>query len=338
MTNLTFRQGLVRVQNSGPPNFTPTFLQTSFGGTFIDLNAALEPTVFTFAHFDQNYLYSENRSVSRAWGPFTLSPTQSYWLYWNIDFVTGVLSRGFTRYQPVFGPQPPANPAVDQHWFDTAGPPVGPNSTVIGKVWSGSAWVPVLRVFAAKYENSSTIVPYPLGSQVNINGVNIVAGVPLFDDANYPVQRFSRNRTGVFINTAMQLASQWNRIANFNLETTIRQAEAVEDIAKTYAVAYVGPNRIGLARNTAPQFPAVGIASENMYTGEVRSFTVAGFVENNAWNWDIDNTQPASTPLFVGTTGELVTAPPQTGSIQQIATIVDRQVIYVSVEPIIQYG
>lgn len=338
MASLNFRQGLVRIQSSGPPSFTPTFLQKSGGGTFIDLVVAPDPTLFTIAQAGEDYLFAENKSVSQAWGPFTINPSQSYWLYWDVDFISGVISRHSTMFAPAFGPNAPSSPAVDQHWYNTSGPAQGSSSTFVMNVWNGTVWVPKLRVFAAQYQNSTTIIPYQLGSQIGVSGFDVNAGYIIFDDANLPVQRFDRARRGVFIHTAMPLSSQSSRLANYSIESALLQAKAEENIPKHFAVAYSGPSAISLASNTTPQFPAVGIASEDMFTSEVRTYQVAGFVTDITWNWDVTNTQPAGTPLFVDVTGALTPNPPQSGSIQQIAQIVDTQVIYVNPQQVIQYG
>lgn len=323
---LNFRHGIVRRQTDNVGN--PTFLQKAAGGQYINLIVSPDPTIFTIAHFDQNYLFTENVSVTNAWGPFTGG--QTVWLYWDVDFVTGQITRGHTLRDPVFQATAPTAPANDQHWFDT--------TTFVMKVRVGSLWQEKLRVFAAKYENGAVLVPFPIGSQVGISSGQHEAGYPLFDDADQPIQRFRKDRKGVFVHTAMPLASQWTRLANFKVEAAILQGIANENIPMFAAVGYVGPNRIGIARNTNPNVPAIGIAAEDMYTGEYRSFITQGYVQNELWNWDVSNTQPPGSPLFVGPTGQLQSAPPQAWSIQQVATVVDRKIIYININPIITYG
>lgn len=338
MARLIFRQGLVRYQTDMSDN--PTFLQKS--GQYIQLVVSPDPTIFTIAHFDQDYLFTENASVPQAWGPFT--GTQDYYLFWDINLITGVLTRGYTTLAPIFAatapsaPNPVNNqPWTQQHWFDT--------TNMVWKVkTSNNVWTEVLRCFAAKYQGGSTLIPYQLGTQYALSGktVNVVvyAGYPLFDDANLPIQRFRKDRRGVFIHTEMPLASQWSRLANFKIETAMLQGEATENIPMFYAVAYDGPNKLALARNTQPSKPAIGVAVEDMFVSEVRMFIAEGFLQNDLWNWDTSpsGTQPAGTPLFVGSTGQLTSTPPQTFSIQQIAIVVDPQTIYVCPKQVIQYG
>lgn len=344
MAKINFRQGIVRYPS---PSEGGPFLSVNNSGNGINLNVVDVPVQVTFAQSDQNYLFEERQSVTNAWGggsgapgspdnngPFT--GTGTYHLYWDIDFISGITTRDYTTRTPAFGPTAPT-PAQDQHWFDT--------TSFTMKVRDGSSWVEKLRVFAGTYNGStSTVTQRPLGTQVGISGTPVYAGYILYDDANLPIQRFRKDRKGVFIHTEMPLAAQWSSLANIRLESLLHSAKAVEPIAQYQAVAYVGPNQIGLARNTVPTRPAIGIALEDMATGEVRPYIPIGYVENqtNSWNsgipWDITGTQPPGTPLFVGPTGQLTTAPPQVDSIQQIATIVDGQTIYVQPQMVITYG
>lgn len=343
MAKLNFRQGLVRypsLSDGGP------FLVAN--GSRVDISAAVNtiPVQATIAHFDQNYLFQESKPSINAWGtgtnpnvgslgpnnnaPFTNTGTR--YLYWDIDFKTGITSYDYTTVAPASGPNEPTSPTQDLHWYDT--------TNFVMKVRSGNQWLEKLRVFAATYTNTTLTIKL-LGTQIGVSAVSAYAGYILFDDSNKPLQRFSKDRKGVFIHTEMPLASQWNSgggIANFRLEALMFSAKAVEPIAAFYAVALSGPGKIALARNTVPTMPAVGIASEDMSTGEIRQFVPYGFVENIAWTWPVTTSTPAGTPLFVGSSGQLVTSPPQTNSLQQIGYIVDAVTIYVQPQTVIFYG
>lgn len=324
MARFNFRHGIARRQEDGVGN--PTYLQPSSGGSYIDLVVSPDPTVFIIAHFDTDYLVTENTSVSQAWGPFTSGT--NYWLYWDVDFITGQLTRGFTLLPPIDNPSPPASPSPDQHWFDMV------NNVM--KVWSGSSWVEKIRIFAAEYNNGAVLIHQPIGSQVGLNNVTTFAGPILFDPDGQPLQEFQRNRRGKFITTETPLHSQFARVANFRVEAAIIQGEAQENIPIHHAVAYFDYSQLVLARNTNPARPAIGISAEEMSTGEVRSYITKGFVTNEVdWDW---SAYPAGTPLFVGATGDLVTVPPTATSIQQIATVVNPTTIFVDVKQLITFG
>lgn len=323
MARFTFRHGIARRQEDGVGN--PTHLLKTNGGSFIDLIVSPDPTVFIIAHFDVDYMLTENVTVAKAWGPFTSGV--DYWLYWDVDFITGELTRGFTTLPPVDQPTAPPSPSTDQHWFDT--------TVNVMKVWSGSAWIEKIRVFVAEYNNGTTIVHQPIGSQVGLNNITTFAGVILFDPDGNPLQKFQRNRRGQFITTETDLHSQFSRIANFRVEAAVVQGEAQENIPIHHAVAYTNFDKLVLARNTVPSKPAIGIAMEDMNTNEVRSYLTKGFVTDEA-DFDFSGL-PVGTPLFVGPTGELISNPPTAISLQQIATVVNKTTIFVDVKQIVKF-
>lgn len=320
MARFSFRQGIARRQQDSFGN--PSFLQPSNGGSYIDVIVSPDPTVGVIAHFDVDYMITENSTKAKAWGPFTSGT--DYWLYWDVDFISGELTRGYTTLAPTYGPNPPSSPAVDQHWFDT--------SQKVMKVWTGSLWVEKIRLFAVKYQSGTTLVHYPVGTQVALSGGRVYAGAILFDPDGKPLQKFQRNRRGQFITTETDLHSQFSRIANFRVEAAIVQGEAQENIPLHHCVAYSNYNELILARNTVLNRPAIGIAVEEMFTGEVRSFITKGFVTDEVnWDW---SSYPVGTSLFVGPNGELITNPG--GSVltqQKIGSVVDKTTIFVDVGP-----
>lgn len=318
MALFNFRHGIARRQEDGVGNAAN--LQPSNAGAFIDLIVSPDPTIFTIAHYDENYLITENATVSKAWGPFTSGT--DYWLYWDVDFITGFLTRGFSLYEPVSGFSPPPSPAVDQHWFDR-------NENVM-KVWTGSVWIEKLRVFVCKYQSGATIVDFPIGTQVGISGGQYYAGVPLFDPDNKPLQQFQRNRRGRFITTETPLSSQYARVANFRVEAAIVQGEAQENIPIHHAITYSDYNELVLARSTVPDRPVIGLSAEEMNTGEARTYITKGFVTNDIdFDW---SGLPVNTPLFLGPTGELTATPPTSGLVQEIARVIDTDTVFVDIK------
>lgn len=323
MARFEFRQGIVRHQTDTGGN--PTFLQPVSGGAQVALVVSPDPTVLTLSHsLEGNYTFQETQSVNPAWvGPF-VSGTD-YWLYWDIDLLTGERTFGHTLLAPIVAGSAPANPQPDQHWFDLA--------TTTMKVFNGAVFTDKVRVFAAKYESGAVLQPFPVGSQVGLNQV-VDSGFLLFDDENKPVKKFNRFNQGQFITSETKISSQLARLANFRLEAQFIVAKAIEAIPAFSPLAFKGPKEVGLAKNTDPTFPAVGLSAEDLYSGEVRGFITQGYVTNELWNW----TQPAGTPIFYNSLGELTTNVPQSFSVQQIATIVDPRVIYVDIKPIVLYG
>lgn len=320
MAKYNFRQGMARRQQDG--NGNPTFLIVS--GNHVDLVVNPDPTIMLFAHRDENYMMSETQSVGDAWGPFTQPVTS--WLYWDIDFQTGVLSRGFTQLRPVTNATAPSNPTTDQHWFDSA-------STTM-KRWNGGAWKEVIRVFAAELQNGATLKHYALGSQVAIGGLGQehFAGTILHEPGGKPLQVWERDRNGVFLTTETPLSAQLIPGANFRVEAGIHSAKAVESIPIHYCVALNddAAGEIKLASSANTDEPAVGIAAEDMTSDEVRSYITQGFVVNEQWSWSDD----PGTKLYVGTTGVLTTTIPIMTSIQVMGHVVSPTEVYINPQPL----
>jgi len=318
VARFNFRQGIARRQEDGSNN--PNNLQPSNGGSYVDLLVSPDPTIFLISHYDIDYMQSENASITKAWGPFTSGT--DYWLYWDIDFITGELTRQFTTEEPFFGSNPPPNPAPDKHWFDI--------DEEVMKVWTGSSWVEKVRLFSAKYQGGATLVHYPLGSQVGLNNKKTDAGKILFDPDGKPLQKFQRNRRGQFITTETPLNSQFNRIANFRVEAAIVQGEATEQIPIHHAVAFDNFDELILAKNTDPIRPAIGVATEDMNPGEIRSYITKGFIVDDV-NWDWSAYSP-QTGIYVGPNGELLPEPDPFGITQQrIGYVVNRTTVFIDI-------
>lgn len=324
MAKFNFRHGIARRQEMG--NGTPTFLVKN--GNYVDLVVSPDPTVFLIAHEDADYMFTENASVTQAWGPF--NDSVDYWLYWDVSFVTGEITRGYTTREPITTSVEPKNKDLDQHWFDT--------NNMVMKRWDGSCWMKVIRVFAAKYQSGAILIHYNKGSQVGIGApgnpnAEHFAGTPLFDPDGKPLQVWQRNRMGQFITTETPIHSQFSRNANFRVEAAINQGVATESIPIHYAVAYsnTGKDKVMLARNTLPKKQAIGIAAEDMVPGEARTFITKGYVTNDAWDWSANG---EGTRLFVGPTGELQATPPTIDSIQEMGQVAGPQTIFVNPQPL----
>lgn len=313
---IPFRQGLVRHQVDSGSN--PAFLQKVSGGQYIDLVVSPTPTIVTFAYSDTNYLYEETRTVTHAWGPF--SDSNNRWLYWDIDIVTGTRTFGHTTVEPVYSSSAPSSPSINQHWFDTA------YTTM--KVWNGARWEEKIRCFAAKYDNGSIIIPYPPGTQVGIS-TPCEAGFILFDDDEKPIKKWKRDNKGEFLTTETPIITHASRVSNIVLDGVTKICQAQQNIPQWSVVSFSDFNKVVLASHFDQSRPAAGIAKWNMNVGDQGIIHTSGYITNNNWNW----TLPASTPLFVGTSGQIITTVPQVGSIQRIGMIVDADTIYVDIGP-----
>ena len=299
-----------------------TFLLKRVDSNFIDLVVSPDPTVIIFAHKTATYVFEESRSVTNAWGPFNASGT--YWLYWDIDLLTGNLTRGITQVMPIFSGGLPSNPVNDQHWFDI-------NTTTM-KVWNGNKWLEKIRVFAATFTTPVTVTPYPLGSNYPLPAepeLIVDAGNIILDIYNKPI----RQSDGTFLTTASPVGAIGYSIQKISFETALLSLQANENIP-AYSVVRVKHGRLcELARNSDVTSRVIGIMTEDLYIGEVGNVVPAGLIRNALWSWPATS---VGRPVFCGPEGQITTTANSTGVIQQIGYVYDTDAVYIDVkQPII---
>lgn len=319
---LPFRQGIVRYQTDVAN--TPTFLQRATNGDFVDLIVSPDPTIITIAHGNANYTIEESYTVRNAWGPFQTSG-QTQYLYWDIDLLTGNLSRGASLYSPVSQATEPVAPLHDQHWFDT--------STMTMKVWYhpvGSIipgkWLTKIRLFAGVYSSGGIIEPYNKGSHVG-STIPCFSGYLLKDHLGQPL----RANDGTFLTTESQLyvTNAPNPSYPIKVETILLYAKASEYIPKFSLVTLTGGNTMHLGRSSMTDLQLTGIVNEEYYPGEVGVIIRVGVVSNDQWTF-----APADIgkPFFCGPTGELSLTAPTSGFVQQCGIVTDKDQVYMDIK------
>lgn len=320
---IPFRQGIVRYQTDNVGN--QTFLQRASIGNSINLLANTDPTLVTIAQRRSNYLIEERVTVLNAWTNFTTG--MDYWLFIDVDMVTGVRTFGSTIVPPTYGPTAPLNPVPDLHWFDT-------NPLIMCmKVYNGTTFVEKLRVFVAKYQQGATIVPMGLGSQIAQN-ITSEAGAILYDADGMPVRKMFSRTQNEFFTTATIFTSNTSKSVNVTLDALCTTVDAAEPIPAFSLVAHgANPGEIVLANPMIHGRIAVGIVQEDFYDGETGIYSSQGYIYNEQWNWP----QAPGTPIFLGPNGTIVTVPTQYHTIQQIGEIVAEHTIRLDISPSIQY-
>jgi hypothetical protein len=311
---LNFRQGLVRRQTD--ISSTPTFLQkTSVAGDYIDLNVSPDPTIFTIAHGNANYLVEESKSLTKAWGPL-VATGQTQWLYWDIDWATGALTRGFTILPPLHGAEPPLSPAVDQHWFDL--------TDRVMKVWNGAKWLMKLRAFAVQYNSSAILVHYTLGSQVGLDNTPCTAGHIIFGNNNKPL----RQADGTFVTTESELIVGRGSSTNVKFDSVLIYAMATENMPRYSLISFTAPDKISLASHLNVNREVGGIIIEDLYESEVGLVITNGSLKNEFWSWPAN---AIGKPLFCGPSGQLTLTPPPVGITQQVGLVRDSDSVYINI-------
>jgi hypothetical protein len=318
---LSFRQGIVRYEQlQAPPFISKTPLS---GSSTVDLTVIDEPIVVTFAHGAANYIIEEKRSITGAWGSADpnstngpLAQNQTQYLYWDLNLTTGALTRGWTDIAWIKSATEPMNPPNGLHWFDLSSSKM--------KVWrqkpgSIGFWQDVVRCFAGIYQNNATLVPYPIGSQVGINGSfdggNIILGAN-----NAPL----RQSDGTFATTSTQLIIQQTSGQNVKFDAALIFANAVEEIPAFYLVTFGPNNTIQLARNSDYYRYAHGLVVEDLSDGENGRVVTSGLIENDTWDFPEER---VGSPLFLGPSGQLMFAPPPGGICQRVGDVYSKTAI-----------
>ena len=262
---ISYRQGLLSAQSD--------WLQISqLDAQYIDIIVNPTPVIAAIATGTKDYLISEQRTVTHAWGPFSGGLTQ--YLYWELDPHTGAISHSSTTLSPMQSASPPLVPSIGQMWWDSI--------TNKMKVWTGVLWRETLRVLAGELQGGSNLVSAPFLSQVGLaNPVN--AGYLLVDEGGQPF----RNNQGDLLTTDTPLTS-FDTGSIVKLDGAQVTVKANERIPKFSAV-YLLDGRAALASSQAPHNTTkapVGIVTVDANQNDTINLVVAGReVYNDQWAW-----------------------------------------------------
>lgn len=321
---LGFRQGLVSFQKNGLNQ--PTFLLPSMTSGWVAFDVAPLPTIANMAHGASNYIVVFDSDIDAAWGP--LVPSVTNYLFWDVDLLTGIVTRGITTLVPVNSLEAPVAPAVGQHWFDL--------SSTKMRVWSGNKWQDKVRLFAGHVLNGNTaqIVPYLQGSQVGLVE-DIDAGYIMLDDNVMP-PRPLRNSAGEFLTTTapvrIQISSGTSGVLAIppNAFIPIRASESIPRFSIVY---FSGEDTVGLASSNPslpmPKVP-VGIVQEDLDTNEVGVLTQYGEV---AWDqWPFNLADYIGKPLYCGFNGEFTPVRPNTLMAYRVGFVKNANTVLIQVD------
>ena len=311
---LNFRQGIVQaLAISGQP----AFLTYSSLNNSITINITTTRVIVSAAYKDDNYLTEQRETIVNAWGPLTwlvdswgpqiANPT--YYLYWDWNIGTGLVTRSYTPWAPVFSAAP-LHPSVDQHWFDYI--------DNVMKVWDGSMWIPTIRVFAGSVaidENlhTGTITHNPLGSQVELSYPGSLPGIVEAGWVIYGMDmKAIRTSTGQLFTSVTNSNTYHGSFSSpIKLELLSSQARAEEPIPAFYAVSNTGDGRLVLADNLDINRSPIGIIDQDLIPGESAEIISYGLVYNDQWQWD----PTLGKNLYCGADGVLVQGFPQSAGI-----------------------
>lgn len=287
---IPFRQGLVQVQS-------PVFFNVTF--PYCDLVVTDTNTIVAFAAGTKDYLYTEQETISRAWGPLEIGRDQ--WLYWDLNTRTGRRSFGITIHEPITSTTAPTNPVTDQHWFDL--------STHNMYVWLGQTWSHRIRTFALKLSNGkvpismSVNAPIYTGTQVGTN-TNTYAGHILFDSST---TNAIRDSAGVFVTTEDQLSTKSISLSDVKLASIILEGEAQQNMAAHTIVVFSDFGKIVHADQfTAEQTRQFGMIETSVIVGQTVSVASHGMITSPDWDW---SGVGVNALLYCDAAGAIITTP-----------------------------
>lgn len=308
MARISFRQGIVRHGKSPGQAF---FLQQN--GQFVDLVISPDLTLFAFADGNKDYLFTESVTAIKAWGPFSVS--QNYWLYLDINRVTGIRTYGSTTLVPVSATTAPALPVVGQMWFDTS---TGNATSNKMHEYNGASWVQVLRVFAGILSSGNQFLS-PVdgvsvetnftGSQIGPTGtVTTNAGSLVFDSSGKPIV----NQSAQFFTTEDVFTTGVPTGASLKVNNILIRAQSIQTIAPYQVVVFSNFNRIALASPFDFLDKVYGIVEEATPINDIANVITEGIIFNELWDFVSSTATPPmvgsiNDPIYVTSTGELTT-------------------------------
>lgn len=246
------------------------------GGGAIDIAASETSLIAIISHRDRNYLIEERGHVTNAWTGCV--DAIDYWLYWDVNHITGAVTRGWTIVEPIVAAVAPGSgsPTLDQHWFDSA--------TLTTFVWSGTAWVEKIRVFAGKYEGGTNLIPHTFESQADLTA-EVEAGYILYNAGGTAI----KDQTTRFVTTASPLSVKLTSLNSVpdtefpvNLDAAIQYAVASESIPAFSMVSPSTTNHVQVADYTLSRY-AIGMVVVGLSVDEDARIYSNGFVRNDAW-------------------------------------------------------
>lgn len=300
---ISFRNGIVQKPQS------PNFLLKGPKGVTLSCNE--DPLIVTVSDGDKNYLLSFTENIKNAWkGPF--EKNKDYYLYIDIDKVSGKPNFGATHLKPKAGGNLPLDGKQDQHFFEFK------SKKMFVKTRSFRQWKHVLRVFVGEFRKGAILTTYKVGSNFNLISENY-SGFILFDEDKNP---FKDIQTGQFLTSENYIGTDLYNIGVVDSHVTIKKA--FEPIPKFYCVANRRNNYICLAKDDKT---CIGISLFDRSPDQDVNYIDYGYLYNPNWNWSGN----ISKPVYVGDVGQ-ISLNPKKYSIQKIGIIIDENTIFVDIE------
>jgi hypothetical protein len=320
MIRLNYRQGLVTYQQySG----VPTYLQPSNTSGFISHIISPTPTIATFAHGSSDYLVKFDTTIPNAWR--YISGISTY-LYWDIDVLTGAVSRGTTTLIPIVSAEEPASAQHDQHWFNLA--------KNVMFVWNADTgiWMFKIRLFAGVVQNGNqnTIKMYNAGSQIGLNTPS-TPGYILLDTLLRPLRKNSEFceflTDGDTVHALSSAGTSGVLVQPAARVLTVRAAERIPEMS---AVCFSANDEISLATSieSIPARIPVGLCLEPVTRGQLCRLVIEGEITYDQWAWGENH---AGSVIYADQFGTLTLTRPSSDILYRIGYVKNHNTILLNI-------
>ena len=303
-------QGIIKTQHD--ESNRPSFLRLN--GTYVSFIADSASTLMAFADGNVNYLVEEKITVATAWGPIQSGVKQ--YLYWNVDRVTGTVTRGICTNDAVVSSVAP-NGAVDgDHWFDLSANKM--------KVYRNGFWRIVYRVFAGMVSETGQLTMRQTGCQVGAGGT-VNGGYILLDMDMRPIRASDGRLVTTDENLRVNIGSYSDPIS---LEgATV--AMSADEVMPAYT--FVTMSRFGAVSAASHLLGkyAIGFIDVPVVAGDAVTVRAGGYVKNEAWNFQANM---AGQPVYLGENGTIVFDRPLEPTCQILGWVVDVNTLCVSLK------
>lgn len=311
---LKFRQGVVshKQDKDGNP------LHLTLKASNVSLVASdKSPTVLSFCHRDMDYIVELTKNKPNAWTGVSNGAS----LFWDMDFLTGKISEGFTNLPVFYTDSAPQNVPEGQHWFD--------NSNNCMFLFEDGVWKEKLRIFAGKIKNNR-IVFSKVGTQAGLTTENY-GGFLQFDNFGYPLRKIKNNhnigempRFNTSRSKDMSMAKSLVKFNDFLI------GGIAETRLQKFTLVHLNPNRkLVFADSGDPTTRCIGMVEKDYEIGEQVDVSTIGFKHNPNWNW-LD--EHMGRPLFYNEVGDFTVYPSKHGVCQQVGFVLTRTSIFLDIK------
>lgn len=263
----SFTQGIV----SGPS----LFLKRMPNGIGIDTNTQHVMGVISTGQQHLVLLEPISNQVLVGWEGVD-DPTKQYWLFWEIDSITGERQYWSTTIAPIANYTDPSSGGVQLEvgtlWWDS--------TSKVYKEWTGAMWSVKYRLLAGIVRPGGAIVQQSVGPQQGRSVGTVTAGFILYDKFHVAIKVGDQ-----FLTTDDAMHTDLSTIHGIQLDQSVVYATAQETIPRYNLVTMTSNTKAKLATAYDVEAGIVALATNDAEIGGQVNLAFSGLVTNPEWNW-----------------------------------------------------